>query len=278
MALIAYNQYHNIRKNLTQRIRDLNSKLTSHKSTFKIGEAVLTRNDVAKSLGVVNRAYKQITSAVNLHSRIRAPKGKGFLKGKVTSVKISNSLLQNVQRATNNSNLKIKVTRFGHQQLTKAEVNKALVHAKGSITRSILKQKLKTARPGYTAFIRQNIGKGFIYKATDRQTGKVYIGQTVHTVNQRISQHFAAGKEFLTGKKKYAAPFDKLIAKKGRSAFKIQTIATVKTRTGLDRAEKRLITKFKATTSGLNTSKGRRPLALKSGLAKTKITKTIRKR
>jgi group I intron endonuclease len=64
------------------------------------------------------------------------------------------------------------------------------------------------------------VQNGFIYKITNIVNGKVYIGQTIYPVRERIARHVYSGR---TGRAKNAISL--AIAKYGRDAFKYETLA-----------------------------------------------------
>lgn len=63
--------------------------------------------------------------------------------------------------------------------------------------------------------------KGIIYKATNRQDGKIYIGQTIQTLEKRIRCHVG------TAKKRQDSPFYKALNAVGPEGFDWEVIETV---------------------------------------------------
>lgn len=63
---------------------------------------------------------------------------------------------------------------------------------------------------------------GFIYKVTNNQNGKIYIGKTTENVEKRFREHL---QEAFTDNKN--RPFHKAICKYGRESFSVETIEEV---------------------------------------------------
>lgn len=87
-----------------------------------------------------------------------------------------------------------------------------------------------------------------IYKATNLINGKIYIGQTSRTLNQRMSEHLANNR---------TSYFDRALKKYGIHNFKIEVIADAKTKQELDEKEKYFIKYYKCKIpSGYNMTDG----------------------
>ena len=82
-------------------------------------------------------------------------------------------------------------------------------------------------------------GGGIIYKATNDTNGKVYIGQTIQTLNERIRQHLRD-----TNRKKQHFYYS--LIKYGADNFTWEIIDTAKNQEELDAKEKYWITYYKA--------------------------------
>lgn len=63
---------------------------------------------------------------------------------------------------------------------------------------------------------------GYIYKITNTENGKIYIGQTRKSVQKRWTHHVTCAKN--TSNKDYNIPFHNAIRKYGRDAFRVDTI------------------------------------------------------
>ena len=89
-----------------------------------------------------------------------------------------------------------------------------------------------------------------IYKIENKINGKVYIGQTITPLNQRMSKHFSRARtgENLTG-------IDAAIAKYGQENFNIEIIDTCEANQ-LDELERFYIAKYDSYNNGYNLTKG----------------------
>ena len=60
---------------------------------------------------------------------------------------------------------------------------------------------------------------GFIYKITNLINGKIYIGQTITSISQRMNRHYTNAKT-----NNHATGIDGAIKKYGRENFKVEEI------------------------------------------------------
>ncbi|MBR1805456.1 MAG: GIY-YIG nuclease family protein, partial [Selenomonadaceae bacterium] len=87
---------------------------------------------------------------------------------------------------------------------------------------------------------------GVIYKITNTDNGKIYIGQTTRTVEERFQEHMDS--PFLIGR---------AIRKHGVDKFTIEVIATCETKEELDAQEIRFIAEYDCITpKGYNCKTG----------------------
>jgi group I intron endonuclease len=82
---------------------------------------------------------------------------------------------------------------------------------------------------------------GIVYKATNKINGKAYIGQTCRSLTRRRNEHKRAALD-----DKYKSPFHEAMRKYGVDNFEWEILAERKTTRSLDRAEARLIRKYKS--------------------------------
>ena len=96
---------------------------------------------------------------------------------------------------------------------------------------------------------------GYIYKVKNLRNNKVYIGQTVRTVEQRWQEHI---QKAFSDKKQDIHYFQQAIRKYGPANFKVSIIATAENREELDDKEKYYIQFFNSTDSryGYNLTPG----------------------
>ncbi len=89
---------------------------------------------------------------------------------------------------------------------------------------------------------------GKIYKFTEKKTGRVYIGQTISTVEARAADHIRHGQH----------PFDRVLKRKGMNAFTLETIAKATTKKKLNTLERKFIAKYDSANprKGFNTLAG----------------------
>ncbi len=98
---------------------------------------------------------------------------------------------------------------------------------------------------------------GIVYKITNKVNGKVYIGQTVQSLKDRVGTHRSGALNYQkTGKQKTA--FKEAILKYGWDAFEAKQIARASSREELDRLEILCIRLFKSlvTQKGYNIESG----------------------
>lgn len=87
-----------------------------------------------------------------------------------------------------------------------------------------------------------------IYKATNLLDGKIYVGQTSRTLNQRMSEHLANNR---------TSYFDRALKKYGINNFKIEIIDKAETKEELDRKERYYIEFFNSKVpNGYNITDG----------------------
>ncbi len=92
---------------------------------------------------------------------------------------------------------------------------------------------------------------GIVYKATNKINGKIYIGQTVKSLDIRISGHITDALS-----KRDDIYFHKAIRKYGKKNFKWEIIAQCNSREELDRAEIVIIKKYNTFENGYNLNCG----------------------
>jgi group I intron endonuclease len=97
------------------------------------------------------------------------------------------------------------------------------------------------------------MGYGIVYKATNKVNGKVYIGQTIHTLENRASQH-----KHDAIKNKKNGHFQNAIIKYGFDAFIWEQIDTAENKEELNEKEKCLVDLYDSTNrdKGYNTRAG----------------------
>ena len=106
----------------------------------------------------------------------------------------------------------------------------------------------------------QKLLEGFIYRFTNKLNGKMYIGKTRQTLEDRLNAHKI--KSFQTSCRNYNCHFYKAIRKYGVNAFETDVLCTIKN-TILEQLDKELyeleifyIDKFKSYDNGYNSDKG----------------------
>lgn len=92
---------------------------------------------------------------------------------------------------------------------------------------------------------------GIIYKITCSINGKVYIGQTTETIEQRLERHF----KMAFAEEKPKIKFQRAIKKYGKENFIIEEIDRASSKE-LDEKEKSWIAKYNSIKSGYNTALG----------------------
>lgn len=93
---------------------------------------------------------------------------------------------------------------------------------------------------------------GIIYKITCSANGKVYIGQTTETIEQRLERHF----KMAYAEEKPKIKFQRAIKKYGKENFIIEEIDRASSKEELDEKEKSWIAKYNSIKSGYNTASG----------------------
>ena len=93
---------------------------------------------------------------------------------------------------------------------------------------------------------------GIIYKITCSKNGKVYIGQTTETIEQRLERHF----KMAFAEEKPKIKFQRAIKKYGKENFIIEEIDRAFSKEELDEKEKSWIAKYNSVKSGYNTALG----------------------
>lgn len=91
-----------------------------------------------------------------------------------------------------------------------------------------------------------------IYKATNKNTNKVYIGQTVKSLEARVSNHFARARSNESRK----THFHNSILKHGEQAFVFEIIDRATSLEELNRKEEHWIAKYDSTNLGYNLALG----------------------
>lgn len=93
---------------------------------------------------------------------------------------------------------------------------------------------------------------GVIYKITCSETGKVYIGQTIRSIESRFERHLHEAEESKNPK----IHFQRAIKKYGRDAFKIEKIDEAENQEELNKKEKYWIKAYNSIEDGYNTAEG----------------------
>ena len=93
---------------------------------------------------------------------------------------------------------------------------------------------------------------GIIYKSENKINGYIYIGQTTHSLNIRISGHFSAA---MSGKKKNNY-FQNALLKYGKDNFKWEILENNIPAAALDDRERFYIKKFDSMKNGYNSTEG----------------------
>lgn len=92
---------------------------------------------------------------------------------------------------------------------------------------------------------------GIIYKVTNEINEKVYIGQTIVPLNERISAHISRSLN-----KKDNMHFHRAIRKYGKVNFRWEVIARCDSKEELDKAEIAMIKKYNSRKEGYNSTRG----------------------
>lgn len=93
---------------------------------------------------------------------------------------------------------------------------------------------------------------GIIYKITCKVTNKVYIGQTIRPLADRVARHFEDAEKC----DHPGIHFQRAIRKYGRDAFIAEKIDEAHTRQELDEKEKYWISYYNSTVNGYNSTPG----------------------
>ena len=101
---------------------------------------------------------------------------------------------------------------------------------------------------------------GYIYKITNKVNGKVYIGQTITTVQRRWNQH-KRNARYSKDKPQYDHHFARAIIKYGADNFIVETLETINAENNeiqikLDTLERSYIKKFDSMNNGYNSTLG----------------------
>ena len=91
---------------------------------------------------------------------------------------------------------------------------------------------------------------GFIYKITSLINGKIYIGQTITSISQRMNRHYTNAKT-----NNHATGIDGAIKKYGRENFKVEEICRCPNE-DLDAQEQFYIAKYDSFNNGYNLTIG----------------------
>ena len=94
---------------------------------------------------------------------------------------------------------------------------------------------------------------GIIYKYTNKQNGKIYIGQTINP-SQRFNQHKSAA--FNENDKSYNYPLHRAFRKYGIEQFDYEVIASTEDTEALNLLERYFIEKFDSIKNGYNILEG----------------------
>lgn len=111
-----------------------------------------------------------------------------------------------------------------------------------------------------------------IYKATNTVNNKIYIGQTINTLNYRMKQHFRETKR----PNRPNTYFHNAINKYGEDTFVFEEIDSAETQEELDEKERYWISYYESNNKakGYNLDEGGRSGGCKSEETKKKIGKT----
>lgn len=115
--------------------------------------------------------------------------------------------------------------------------------------------------------------KGIIYKITCTKTNKVYIGQTIRTMESRFERHLKDAEKSKNPK----IHFQRAIKKYGRDFFKIEKIDEAETQQELNEKEKYWIKFYNSVVNGYNTAEGGEGGNTYLGRNKKEMTETAHK-
>ena len=92
---------------------------------------------------------------------------------------------------------------------------------------------------------------GIIYKVTNQENGKIYIGQTIQTLNERKNKHYYKARQ-----EEYTTHFINALRKYPEEAFIWEIIDEAETQEALDKKEKYWIAYYNSVEEGYNTKDG----------------------
>ena len=92
---------------------------------------------------------------------------------------------------------------------------------------------------------------GIIYKVTNQENGKIYIGQTIQTLNERKNKHYYKARQ-----EEYTTHFINALRKYPEEVFIWEIIDEAETQEALDEKEKYWIAYYNSVEEGYNTKDG----------------------
>ena len=92
---------------------------------------------------------------------------------------------------------------------------------------------------------------GIIYKVTNQENGKIYIGQTIQTLNERKNKHYYKARQ-----EEYTTHFINALRKYPEEVFTWEIIDEAETKKALDEKEKYWIAYYNSIEKGYNTKDG----------------------
>lgn len=92
---------------------------------------------------------------------------------------------------------------------------------------------------------------GIIYKVTNQENGKIYIGQTIQTLNERKNKHYYKARQ-----EEYTTHFINALRKYPEEVFIWEIIDEAETKKALDEKEKYWIAYYNSVEKGYNTKDG----------------------
>ena len=92
---------------------------------------------------------------------------------------------------------------------------------------------------------------GIIYKVTNKENGKIYIGQTIQTLNERKNKHYYKARQ-----EEYTTHFINALRKYPEEVFTWEIIDEEETQEALDEKEKYWIAYYNSVEEGYNTKDG----------------------
>ena len=92
---------------------------------------------------------------------------------------------------------------------------------------------------------------GIIYKVTNKENGKIYIGQTIQTLNERKNKHYYKARQ-----EEYTTHFINALRKYPEEVFTWEIIDEEETQEALDKKEKYWIAYYNSVEEGYNTKDG----------------------